>query len=656
MKKEMKKQSNARLILRYVVPCLPLFLAAFALSILNTVCQALIPQVIRVGVDGVLGQNAAKIPAMFRPLFSGRDLSDIPAMLLLCALTIVVIAAVNITGNYGARVMTTKGSEKFVMLLRNSLYDHIQHLPFSWFVKEATGDIIQRCTSDVETIKGFVTQQLLEVIRIVFLITFYMIIMFRMNVRISLAALAFIPVIVGYSFVFFTKIAHRFREADIAEGQLSTLVQEDLTGVRVVRAFGREPYEQKRFDEKNSRFSNLWIRLGQLLSVYWSTGDLISGTEVLVVSLIGIFEAVKGTITVGEYITFISYNASLTWPIRSLGRIVAMMSRAGVSIDRIAYILNAQEEKDLPETKRTDMRGDIVFDHVSFQYEGGGPVLKDVSFTIPAGKTFAVLGNTGSGKSTLIHLLDRLYDLPENGGRITIGGVDIRDLPAETLRKNIGMVLQEPFLFSGTIRDNICITEDTPDEKEMRRVSEIACVDSAIESFTNGYDTVVGERGVTLSGGQKQRVAIARMLMEKAPVMVFDDSFSAIDTETDAKIRTSLKSSMGDSTVILIAHRVTTLMQADTILVLEDGRVAEMGTHADLMKIPDGIYHRIYDIQMGREDQEDTAETAGAAAAENSAAGAGGLETGDRGPSGGRAPADAAPAETTGAEERKEEA
>ncbi|MGI6106573.1 MAG: ABC transporter ATP-binding protein [Lachnospiraceae bacterium] len=600
-----KKQSNTRLILSYVVPCLPLFAAAFALSILNTVCQSLIPQVIRVGVDGVLGQDESKIPAVFRGLFAGTD--SVGRMLLYCAIAIVIIAAVNIIGNYGARVMSTKGSEKFVKSLRDSLFDHIQHLPFSWFVKESTGDIIQRCTSDVETIQQFVTQQLIEVIRIIFLIVFYMAIMFRMNVTISAAALAFIPVIVGYSFIFFKKIAARFRDADVAEGQLSTLVQEDLTGVRVVRAFGREPYEQKRFDEKNTHFADLWIRLGQLLSVYWSTGDLISGAEVLTVTVLGIYEAVSGRITVGEYITFISYNASLTWPIRSLGRIVAMMSRAGVSIDRIAYILNAEEEKDLPQTVTADMHKDIVFDHVSFRYEGGGPVLKDVSFTIPAGKTFAILGNTGSGKSTLIHLLDRLYELPEDCGKITIGGVDIRRLPADYLRSHIGVVLQEPFLFSGTIRDNICITEDTPDENAMREAARIACVDSAITSFTDGYDTVVGERGVTLSGGQKQRVAIARMLVEKAPVMIFDDSFSAVDTETDAMIRESLKESMGDATVILIAHRVTTLMQADTILVLENGQVAEMGTHSELVRIPGGIYHRIYDIQMGNEDSAENA-------------------------------------------------
>ena len=270
-------------------------------------------------------------------------------------------------------------------------------------------------------------------------------------------------------------------------------------------------------------------------------------------------------------------------------------------MDRVGYILNASEEQDGPAAKDVELSGDIVFDHVTFGYEGQN-VLDDASFTIPQGSTFAILGGTGSGKSTLVHLLDRLYDLGEDQGSITIGGVDLREIRRDSLRSQIGLVLQEPFLFSQTIRENIAATRPDASDEELRRCAQIACVDEAIADLPNGYDTIVGERGVTLSGGQKQRVAIARMLLQNAPIMVFDDSLSAVDAETDAKIRAALKDRMAQATVILISHRVTTLMQADRILVLDAGRVSDIGTHAQLISRP-GIYKEIYDIQMSSDDR-----------------------------------------------------
>ena len=320
----------------------------------------------------------------------------------------------------------------------------------------------------------------------------------------------------------------------------------------------------------------------------------------MVIILAGIHESVAGAMTLGAFVAFVSYNESLAWPVRSLGRVLSDMSKAGVSMDRVGYILRSPEEQDQPDDVPFP-GGDIVFDHVTFGYEGQ-PVLKDVSFTIREGETFAVLGGTGSGKSTLVHLLDRLYDVPEGSGRITIGGVDLRHIRRSDLRRHIGLVLQEPFLFSQTIGENIRAVRPDAPEDAMRRAAAIACVDDAVTSFPEGYDTIVGERGVTLSGGQKQRVAIARMLMQQAPVMIFDDSLSAVDAETDEKIRTALRRSTGNTTVLLISHRVTTLMQADRILVLDGGRVAELGTHAQLVEKP-GIYRDIYNIQMQSADR-----------------------------------------------------
>ena len=598
MEQNKKKAGKAAMIFRFLKPCLPLMLTGLFFSAMITVCQAFIPQVIRISVDGVLGSDLSKIPEWVKAFLSEETIRENPGkMLTIAALAVILLAAINIAANYYSKVFAAKGSESFVKGMRDQLYDHIQKLPYSWHVKNQTGDIIQRCTSDVDVVRNFVTNQLMEVFRIIFLIVFYMVIMFSMNVKISLIAVSFFPIVILYSGYFFSKIAQHFQEADEAEGILSSVVQENLTGVRVVRAFGRESFERKRFDEKNERFAGLWIYLGKFLSLYWSIGDLITGIQILTVICMGVLFTVDGNLTVGEFIAFVSYNSSMAWPVRSLGRIISEMSKAGVSIDRIAYILDEKEEDDRPGVTKPAINKDIVFDNVNFKYEEGAAVLKNVSFTVPAGKTFAILGNTGSGKSTLVHLLNRLYDLPDGCGKITIGGVDIRDIDRQYLRSQIGMVLQEPFLYSGSIKENVGITRESSAFDDIREACEIACVDSAIDSFTDGYETIVGERGVTLSGGQKQRVAIARMLVEHTHVMIFDDSLSAVDAQTDAMIREALKKRMAGTTVILIAHRITTLMQADCIMVLEDGAVAEMGSHEQLME-HHGIYRRIYDIQM----------------------------------------------------------
>lgn len=606
MEQNKKKAGKAAMIFRFLKPCLPLMLTGLFFSAMITVCQAFIPQVIRISVDGVLGSDLSKIPEWVKAFLSEETIRENPGkMLTIAALAVILLAAINIAANYYSKVFAAKGSESFVKGMRDQLYDHIQKLPYSWHVKNQTGDIIQRCTSDVDVVRNFVTNQLMEVFRIIFLIVFYMVIMFSMNVKISLIAVSFFPIVILYSGYFFSKIAQHFQEADEAEGILSSVVQENLTGVRVVRAFGRESFERKRFDEKNERFAGLWIYLGKFLSLYWSIGDLITGIQILTVICMGVLFTVDGNLTVGEFIAFVSYNSSMAWPVRSLGRIISEMSKAGVSIDRIAYILDEKEEEDRPGVTKPAINKDIVFDKVNFKYEEGAAVLKDVSFTVPAGKTFAILGNTGSGKSTLVHLLNRLYDLPDGCGKITIGGVDIRDIDRQYLRSQIGMVLQEPFLYSGSIKENVGITMESSAFDDIREACEIACVDSAIDSFTDGYETIVGERGVTLSGGQKQRVAIARMLVEHTPVMIFDDSLSAVDAQTDAMIREALKKRMAGTTVILIAHRITTLMQADCIMVLEDGAVAEMGSHEQLME-HHGIYRRIYDIQMNTQLDADS--------------------------------------------------
>lgn len=583
--KSKRKTDKFRIIFRFLKGNIRFLVGTLVFSVLFTACNALIPQIVKYTADHILVLDG--IP----------DGLNVRQALLLAAILVVAAAVLSGIFNYLSKMCLAKGSENFLKSIRDTLYHHTQYLPFSWHVQHQTGEIIQRCTSDVEVIRNFVCRQLPEVFRICFLIILYLGIMFSMNVPITLAAAAFFPVIIGYSAFFHSRIGKRFQDADEAEGALSSTVQENLTGVRVVRAFGREKYEIDRFDQKNNAYSDLWVCLGKLMSVFWASGDLITNLQVLMVMVLGVVFAVEGRITLGEFIAFLSYNASLTWPVRSLGRIISDMSKAGVSMERVAYILEAEEEDATDANNKPALTGDICFRNVSFAYSLDHPILKNINFTIPAGSTFAILGTTGSGKSTMVHLLNRLYDLPEGCGSITIGGTDIRDIDRQYLRQNIGMVLQEPFLFSRTIRENIGITKEQLLDEEIRHAAEIACVDESILHFTDGYDTIVGERGVTLSGGQKQRVAIARMLMKQAPVLVFDDSLSAVDTETDNKIRKELKKEMEKATVIMISHRITSLMQADCIIVMDKGEIQQMGTHDQLIQ-QEGPYKDIYEIQM----------------------------------------------------------
>lgn len=589
-----KKNEKAELILRFLKGSKKYFGMAVAASLVTTILNALIPQIFRFTVDSVLeGQGH-------------RWLSE---HLWAIAGFLIVVAFLSGAALFVSRLYTAKAGENFAKNMRDALFAHVQRLPVKWHDRHQTGDIIQRCTSDVEVIRNFVVTQLLEVFRTVFLIAVSFSIMLSMNVKLSMLVLIFVPVVAAYSVIFYRLIAKKFTWADEAEGELSTVVQENATGVRVVRAFGREMFEMERFHEKNNAFANLWIKLGTMSGLYWGTGDFITGLQVIAVIVFGAIEAVHGELSVGEFIAFASYNTTLVWPVRGLGRILSEMSKAGVSFERVNYILAASEEEygEEKETKTADERNceerfDIEFSHVNFGYDKEKKVLDDVTFTIPQGTTLGILGGTGSGKSTVIQLLNRLYELSEGNGKITIGGRDVREIPLKELRKKIGIVLQEPFLYSRTIRENICASRPDASFEEIREAAKIACVDEAIMNFPDGYETLVGERGVTLSGGQRQRVAIARMLLQKAPIMIFDDSLSAVDSQTDSKIRKELAVKCKDATVILISHRITTLMGADNIMVLNCGKIEEMGTHQELLE-KQGSYREIYEIQMSQDDR-----------------------------------------------------
>ena len=594
-----EKQNTLPLLWQFLKGSKRFFLASILCAGITAFADMLQPQIIRAAVDCAIGGKQADFPEfVLRQIDRIGGFSYLGEHLWIMALAIICVAAVQVASQYAFRVSNTMASETLVKTMRDRLYAHIARLPFSWHTKNKTGDIIQRCTSDIDTTKNFLSEQLTSVFRIILLLALSIIFMVSMHPVLTVIALLPTPFIILYSFYFHKKVHDGFLECDENEGKLSSIAQENLTGVRVIRAFGQERAEISKFRKQNDHYTLLWEKMGKVLSQFWSISDVLSGLQVMLVVIFGAYYCVQGNLNEGEYIAFISYNAMMVWPIRQLGRMISEMSKAGVSIDRIAYIMNSPVEQDEPDAVDAPMDGDICFDHVSFGYENGPEILHDISFVIPSDTTLGILGGTGSGKTTMMLLLDKLYPLGEDGGRITIGGIDIQKIRTSHLRKNIGMVLQEPFLFSGTIKENIGIALPDQDMDVIQEAAVAAALEETIRSFASGYETMVGERGVTLSGGQKQRSAIARTLTRSTPILIFDDSLSAVDTETDAKVRQAISGRFGKATVILISHRITTLSSADRIIVLDQGRIAESGTHEEL-KCSGGIYQKIYETQTG---------------------------------------------------------
>ena len=595
--KDRKFKTNRELVWHFLRGSKAYFIIAIVCISLMNLLALIVPRVISYTVDTLITGKESDLPAFIVDATESIGGSAyIREHLYLIAVFLMVIGALSALCNYLYRYYNNKGAETLVETMRNEIFAHIARLPFSWHTKNQTGDIIQRCTSDVDAVKNFVSGQLTEVFRVVLMVAFSLYFMFTINVKLALIAVILIPINIAYSAYGHKRMGKIFEEADVEEGKLSAVVQENLTGVRVVRAFGRELFEKERFEKQNHDYWKMWIRMDWVLAWFWAIGTLLLSLQTMIVVVLGAVFAVRGEMLAGEYIAFFSYNIMLTWPIRLLGRLISGLSRSEIATDRIRYIMNSEPEKDEGKKQRPEMTGDIVFNNVSFAYDESKEIVKDVSFRIKGGTTVGILGGTGSGKSTLMHLLNRLYELPKENGSITISGVDIKDIEVGYLRENVGMVLQEPYLFSRTLAENIALGGTNAEIEDIKEAAGTASLLETIENFKEGFETTVGERGVTLSGGQKQRTAIARMLIGKSPIMVFDDSLSAVDAETDAKIRKGLMEKGKDSTVIIISHRITTLMAADNILVLDKGRLVESGTHDELIKNT-GIYRKIYDIQ-----------------------------------------------------------
>lgn len=513
----------------------------------------------------------------------------------IAALAIIVVYSVVAITVYTKGVCNGIVSEMFSKNLRDNVYNHLQTLSFSYHKNKESGDLIQRATSDIDQIRRCLATQLSEMFYSIFTSVIAVSILLSLNVTLTLISFFVLPILFVSSYMFFKKSKKIFLDCDLAESKLTSIIQENLAGVRVVKAFNKEIQEIDKFEVANSAYQEKLYQLMHTMTIFWSATDILGLLQILIMLVAGIPFVHNGFISVGQYFVFLSYVSFVIWPLRQLGRILADMGKLSVSIHRIEEILLEQVE-DLECGLKPEINGDIIFNNVCFSYEDSDlKTLKNINFHIKPKQTVAIMGPTGSGKSSLVSLLSRLYDYE---GSILIDGIELKHIAKGWARKNIGIVLQEPFLFSKTIYDNLALTSKSLHKSSIYEAAKIASIHDVIVSFNEGYETEVGEKGVTLSGGQKQRIAIARTLVNKSPIIIFDDSLSALDSNTDAKIQESLKGMEHKATMLIVTHRVNSAIKADQIIVLEEGKIAQIGNHESLMQ-EKGLYKEIYELQMG---------------------------------------------------------
>lgn len=493
--------------------------------------------------------------------------------------------------------MWLKGSlqEQLAEKMRVRLYGHIQDLNYEFHNKSDSGDLIQRCTTDIETTTGFLTGRMLDVVHLVSTLFFGAYQLIFINPTMVWVTLAIVPFVAVSSTVYFIKIEKIFESIEETESKMMTVVQENLSGARVVRAFANEVYEIEKMETKNSEYRDALKRANKIVAMYWGVMDFIGITQYLVIIAIGVYGVQNGTMDASGIVASLALIGMLIWPVRGLGRIINDFTKALVASDRINHILDQPSEYEHDGTLTPEVKGAIEFKNISFKFSDTQEhLLKSVNFKIEEGQTVAIIGRTGSGKSTIINLLLRMYDYQD--GDIFIDGVSLKDIKKKHIRNQIGVVLQDPFLYSKTVYENIAIAEKNADKARVFLAAETAALEKDIKTFKQGYDTLVGEKGTTLSGGQKQRVAIARVLVADKPILIFDDALSAVDTKTDMMIREALLNKSYKHTTIIITHRITTAKEADQIIVLDQGRIAEIGTH-DVLAKQEGLYKKLWDIQ-----------------------------------------------------------
>ena len=576
-------------LLGYLKPYWWQMIIAYTAMLFATLLNLFVPQILKEAIDQGLATGEARA-------------------LYVAAAIILGIAVVRGIAAFGQRYYGQWLTHRVSYDMRNDFYDRVQTLPFSFHDRTQTGDLMSRVTSDIGETERFVGIGLMDLVSSVLLLVGVIVAMLLEDTRTALLALIPVPVLIYATLRFGFTVRPMFKNIQDQLGALSTVMQESLTGVRVVKAFAREPYEMAKFDQENDGWFNLRYKLIKTWANNWPFFTFTLAVSVFILLWFGGPLVLSGELTVGTLFAVISYVLMLNGPVQRLGFLVNLAATAGASAQRVFEIVDAPNEiSDRPGARVLDVvQGEVAFEQVSFGYRDEQPILQEVSFRVAPGRSVALIGPTGSGKSTLINLIPRFYDA--TSGRVLIDGHDVRDLTQESLRHHIGIVLQDSFLFSATIAENIAYGRPDASQEEIETAARAARAHDFILSFPDGYATEVGERGVTLSGGQKQRVAIARALLRDPRILILDDSTSSVDTETEHLIQQALARLMEGRTTFIIAQRLLTLKNADQILVLDRGQIVERGQHAELLA-RDGLYRQIYDLQL--KDQEDFAALAG---------------------------------------------
>jgi len=581
------------------------FAAGVACLVGSASCLYLVPLVPQVVFDGVIG-DVAKAPAMTQALVAWAGGPErLAGRLWIPGLAMVALTACAGLFLHLRTRFASGAAEDIARRLRDRLYDHLQRLPCRTLDGRESGDVIQRCTSDVDTLRNFLSGQVTEICRALLMLVVPIPLMAALDPRMTAVSVLLVPAIVAFGLVFFKRMRPIFLRKEEAEGRMTAVITENLTGIRVVRSFARQEFEIGKFDAASGRFRDEDMRLFSLFATFWSVSDLLCFLQQIAVVALGAWLLAGGSLEVGVFYYFLTVVTMFIWPVRMLGRLLAELGKATIAASRIRELLDlpeeyAADEPRVPPATRADGGVEIVFDRVSFSH-GATRVLDEVSFRVPAGATLGLVGPSGSGKSTIVALLLRMYEPDE--GTIRLDGRDLRTIPRAEARSMVASVLQQPFLYSRPIRENILIAAGSRGEGDagLLEATQVAHVHEAIAAFPEGYATVVGERGMTLSGGQRQRVAIARALVREPRILVLDDALSAVDTDTESSILGAFRRRDGHHTTIIVAHRLSSLLHADLIVTLDRGRVTQCGTHATLRDAP-GLYRTLWEIQSRTED------------------------------------------------------
>ncbi len=597
-----------RNLTRWARPFIPFLIVVIALTIINPLTYSYVPQFIKYVVDVVLVdeetiEGVTTLPSFFTDFFASFSSNKLKCIFVVGA-TLVAFQLVRGMMMFVNGYFKGKVSEGIAFNIRCKLYNHIQNLSYSYQNNADTGDLIQRCTSDIDTIKSFLATQLPEVLYIIASFSAGAYQMYKIEPRIMFVTLIVVPITLTASIVFLKFVSKKFEEIEVDEAKMTSALQENVNGVRVVKAFNNERYEIDKYTKRNEEFKKKNIKLTNAMALYWGISDGVTILQYALTVSVAVVFAKSGLVSTGDIIACLMYIGMLVYPIRGLGRIIGDFGKALVSSNRVEEILAIKDEYTISDgTLTPEIKGNIEFDDVSFKFDDDeNHLLEHLNFTIKSGETVALVGKTGSGKSTIAAILTRLLDYDK--GSVKIDGVELKDISKHWVRKNIGVVLQDPFLYARSILDNIKVGDKNLSNEKVIEAAKIASVDKDISEFSEGYNTLVGEKGVTLSGGQKQRLAIARMLILEKPIIIFDDSLSAVDTKTDYKIRKALKERSKDFTTIIITHRITTAQSADKIIVLDNNTVSNIGTHEELSKV-DGLYKSLWDIQGAFEKEFD---------------------------------------------------